>query len=127
MAWKPFLIFFLGVATLRAEYHATYTEALKAHQKTQKPLIVLVSAKNCAPCNRMKSEIPKNIRLGLYQGVEYCVILYDNQTAVSKALLGGRKICPTTVIFRLKGGRYAITRATGYKNYRELFRLFFPR
>lgn len=73
----------------------TYEEALAKATKQNLPLVVIVGAKWCDPCQTLKAELPKF-------GIRDCVITYvdiDDDPALAKQLMVEGEKIPQIVVF----------------------------
>lgn len=73
----------------------TYEEALSKSTKLNQPLIVIVGANWCVPCQALKEDLPK-------MGLKNCVITYvdiDERPDIAKQLMAEGESIPQIVIF----------------------------
>ena len=95
---------FLTTSTiLAAETPATpqlsYAQAYQKHQKTGKPLVVLVGAKWCPACQQMKTEfIPQALRQGSLKNVIFVTLDYDHNRKLASEIMKGGSI-PQLVMY----------------------------
>ena len=78
----------------------SYAQARQAAQDTGKPIVVMVSATWCGPCQQMKKTVlPECKRRGLLKRVSFAVVDVDRQRKLAKKLTGGGPI-PQLVMYR---------------------------
>lgn len=80
-----------------------YENALKQHQTTGKPLVVVLGATWCGPCQLYKAEAVREMASEVMQGkAKYvlAVVDYDEQRELAEKVLGGDKfMLPYTAIY----------------------------
>jgi len=78
----------------------TYADAHRETNETGKPMVVMVGADWCGPCQSMKSEVlPQVRRHGLLRRVSFAVVNVDREPELVQTLTGGGPI-PQLVMFR---------------------------
>ncbi len=78
----------------------TYTEAHRVTTETGKPMVVMVSAEWCAPCQTMKRQvIPQLRKRGLLKRVAFAIVNPDRNGPLARKLTGGGPI-PQLVMYR---------------------------
>ena len=84
------------------DYETAYQRALNG----DKPLLVLVTADWCPPCQTMKSTtIPQMIEENRFSGVHFATVDCDKDFKDARNLLGGRKI-PQLILFERKDDKW---------------------
>ena len=89
-------------ATLEAESEAdeTYVAAHQITVETGKPLVVMVGADWCGPCQNMRRTILPRVRKdGLFRKVAFAHVNVDRDGELAKELTGGGAV-PHLVMFR---------------------------
>jgi thioredoxin-like negative regulator of GroEL len=82
------------------ETKETYAEAHQAIVKSDKPMVVMVAADWCQPCQNMKKTILPQVReRGLLKKVAFAVINFDRDRELARKITGGGPI-PQLVMFR---------------------------
>lgn len=74
----------------------------KAHSQAEKgkPMVILVSADWCSPCQEMKKNvIPQVKRSGLLKKVAFAIVNVDRQRSLARKLIGGGAI-PQLIMYR---------------------------
>jgi len=90
-------------ASILAAGDDTYAEAHAATTKTGKPMVVLVGAEWCAPCQTMKKTvIPQVKRHGLLGRVAFAVVNLDRDRELAQRLTSGGPI-PQLIMYRKAG------------------------
>lgn len=91
----------LAVATVAsAQEPVDYATAYRRTVEGDKPMLVLVTAKWCPPCQIMKATtIPELVSRNSFAGVNYATIDYDEQTELASQLIGDRGL-PQMLLFR---------------------------
>ena len=70
-----------------------YRTAYKNAQKGDKPLLVLVTAEWCPPCQIMKkSTIPELMQKDAFQGFHYSTVDLDKEEELARQLIGARGV-----------------------------------
>ena len=78
----------------------SYTDAHSETTKTGKPMVVLVSAQWCGPCQQMKKTvIPEMEKRGLFNRVTFAVVNVDRDRALARKLIGKGAV-PQLFMFR---------------------------
>ena len=87
-------------ASILAGGEDSYAAAHEATTKTGKPMVVLVGAEWCAPCQTMKtSVIPQVKRHGLLGKVAFAVVNLDRDRELAQRLTSGGPI-PQLIMYR---------------------------
>lgn len=98
MQWILFLALFVDQPK---PYEEAYVEATQSN----KPLLVLVTASWCGPCQIMKKEFE-------YDGVVSAIVDVDKQPDIAKQIMKGDKV-PQLVLFKRKGNAWQRLRLIG--------------
>ena len=78
----------------------SYADAHRATTETGKPMVVMVSAEWCGPCQRMKkSVLPEVERRGVLKKVAFAVVNVDRERSLARKLTGGGAV-PQLIMFR---------------------------
>lgn len=94
----------------------TYTEALKAAQAGDQPLVVLVGAEWCPGCVTMKRNVlPAIIRRGKLRDVQFTMVDADDEPALARQLMRGNSI-PQLIVFSRSGDGWQRQQLTGPKS-----------
>ena len=76
-------------------YQTAYQKALKG----DKPLLILVTATWCAPCQEMKAKtIPNLMSRDRFKGFHFATVDWDAEPKIAEKLTGGRGV-PQLVVF----------------------------
>ena len=104
---KFFVLFFAGTLIFSNGNEPTdYKTAYKRAQSGDKPLLVLVTAEWCAPCQQMKSStIPELISRDAFQDFHYATVDLSRQEALGRKLIGKRGI-PQLIVYEKKDDRW---------------------
>ena len=91
----------------------TYAEAHQATAKSDKPMVVMVAADWCQPCQTMKKTILPQVREGgLLKRVAFAVINFDRDRELARKITGGGPI-PQLVMFRRTKNGWASKKLVG--------------
>ena len=83
-----------------------YKTAYKNAQAGDKPLLILVTADWCPPCQVMKSTtIPQLMKKNAFKDFHYATVDYDRESNVAKQLIGDRGI-PQLIMYEKKEGKW---------------------
>jgi thioredoxin-like negative regulator of GroEL len=95
------------------ESHDTYADAKQATEKSDKPMVVIVGADWCSPCQTMKKSILPQVREhGLLKKVAFAVINFDRQRGLAQKITGGGPI-PQLIMFRRTKDGWAMKKLVG--------------
>ncbi len=97
--------------------HSTYESAKADSDISKKPLIVVVGASWCSPCNKMKKEIHANASSFTYANL----VIVDYKSKWGRELYTGSSV-PAIVKFKWNGSKWIKTIRTGYQSQRSLKR-----
>ncbi len=77
-----------------------YSTAYNRCQSGDKPMLVLVTATWCAPCQQMKNTtLPELLNKDSLKDVHFATVDYDSELAVAQQLIGDRGV-PQLVLFQ---------------------------
>jgi thioredoxin-like negative regulator of GroEL len=84
----------------------SYSEAYRDAQAGDKPLLVLVSATWCPPCQVMKqTTIPQLIEKDAFKKFHYATVDLDQEEGLAKQLIGNRGL-PQFIMFEKHDGKW---------------------
>jgi len=90
----------LSAADAAPDDVATYEAAHRATLESGKPMVVMVGADWCGPCQTMKKTILPRVREhGLLRKVAFALVNQDRESKLARELTGGGPI-PQLVMFR---------------------------
>lgn len=93
--------------------HDTYNEAHRAVEKTGKPMVVMVGADWCQPCQTMKKTILPQVREhGVLKKVAFAIVNFDRDRELARKITGGGPI-PQLVMFRKTKNGWASKKLVG--------------
>jgi thioredoxin-like negative regulator of GroEL len=105
-----------AVENVNAQQPLDYATAYKSAQSGDKPLLVLVTAKWCPPCQSMKKNtIPQLIEKSAFKGFHYTNVDLDKESAVARQLIGSRGV-PQLILFEKKNGKWTRKFLSGYNS-----------
>ncbi len=105
----------LSAVLLPVQEPTDYKTAYEKAQAGDRPLLVLVTAEWCPPCQRMKNTtIPELLQREAFKGVHYATVDYDLDGELAKQLIGERGV-PQLLMFEKKEGKWIRRYMTGYK------------
>jgi thioredoxin-like negative regulator of GroEL len=91
----------------------TYTEAHRATVASGKPMVVMVGADWCPPCQTMKRTIlPKVRERGLLRKVAFAIVNFDRERELARKITGGGPI-PQLIMFRRTANGWASKKLIG--------------
>ena len=92
------------------DYKTAYQRAMKG----DKPLLVLVTAEWCPPCQRMKqSTIPQMMKSDSLEGFYFATVDLDKDPKNAKNLIGDGKV-PQLILFEKKNGEWKTRSMIGF-------------
>ncbi len=96
-----------------ATEYPTYSEAYHEATKTGKPILVLVSATWCGPCQKMKTSVlPEVRRRGVLKNFSFALVDVDRERKLVQQL-GGSGPVPQLVCFRKGKGQWFRSKLVG--------------
>lgn len=117
--WRPalapllVLLFVLAEASSVAQAAETYAKAYRLANRTGRPMVVLVGAEWCGPCQNMKRKvIPQIKRRRLFGRIAFATVNVDREKALGKQLIRGGPI-PQLLMFRRTRRGWRMSRLTG--------------
>jgi thioredoxin-like negative regulator of GroEL len=85
---------------------ADYSTAYKKAQQGDKPLLVLVTAEWCPPCQIMKSTtIPTLMQKQAFKDFHYATVDLDRDATVARQLIGNRGV-PQLIMYEKRDGKW---------------------
>lgn len=111
------LFAFLSIAanTCFAQAPIDYNTAFSRAQKGDKPLLVLVTATWCPPCQTMKkTTIPELVQKKAFKDCHFATVDFDAQRDIAMQLTGGRGV-PQLVMYEKRQGKWVRRYIAGYK------------
>lgn len=110
------IVSLLFAGDAHARVHQTYAAAIHAQQRTGQPLVVIVGAAWCGPCQRLKAELPS-----VTAQAEIVYVDYDRDRNLALAVLGGRsRGLPTIVLWKMLDGQVERRNSVGYMSAADL-------
>ena len=98
-----------------AQKPVNYKTAYKRAQAGDKPLLVLVTAEWCPPCQMMKkSTIPELLKRDAFKGCHWATVDYDSENKLAQQLIGDRGV-PQLLMYEKRNGKWVRRYLTGYK------------
>ncbi len=93
-----------------------YKTAFKRSMEGEKPLLVLVTADWCPPCQRMKkSTIPALINNDKFRNYNFATVDFDRDRNNARKLIGNGSI-PQLLVYEKQGGEWKMRTLMGYKS-----------
>ncbi|MEZ6092788.1 MAG: thioredoxin family protein [Pirellulaceae bacterium] len=90
-----------------------YTSAYRLSQSGNKPMLVLVTATWCAPCQQMKNNtLPTLLSKDSFKNVHFAMVDLDAEPDVANALIGNRGV-PQLVLFQKVEGSWVRSYVAG--------------
>jgi thiol:disulfide interchange protein len=84
----------------------SYKDAYRDAQTGDKPLLVLVSATWCPPCQVMKqTTIPQLMQKNAFEGFHYATVDLDQEEKLARELIGNRGL-PQLIMFEKNEGKW---------------------
>ena len=83
-----------------------YKSAYEKAQAGNKPLLVLVTAEWCPPCQKMKKKtIPQLMAKEAFKGFHFATVDFDKEKALARKLIGSRGV-PQLIMYERKGEQW---------------------
>ncbi len=118
---KQIMVFFsaaivaLAAQTAVAQQSVDYKTAYQRAQAGDKPLLVLVTAEWCPPCQNMKqTTIPQLMQKSAFKDFHYSTVDLDKDSKVARQLIGNAGV-PQLIMFEKQNGKWLRRRLPGYK------------
>ena len=93
-----------------------YTTAFERAQSGDKPLLVLVTATWCPPCQVMKnSTIPQLMQKQAFKDCHWAAVDFDAEHDIAMQLTEGKGV-PQLIMFEKRDGKWVRRRIAGYKD-----------
>lgn len=87
-------------ASLLGATNESYADAHRAVAETGKPMLVMVGAKWCGPCQRLKRQVlPKLRQRPIFKRIAFAMVDVDQESKLARKLTGGGPV-PQLVMFR---------------------------
>jgi len=103
-------------STANAQTPTDYATAYGRAQQGDKPLLVLVTATWCPPCQVMKqTTIPQLTQKNAFRGCHWATVDLDQQKELAQSLIGSRGV-PQLIMFEKKEGKWVRRYMAGYKS-----------
>lgn len=84
----------------------SYTEAYGKSREGDKPLLVMVTAKWCPPCQLMKQNtMPQLFNRDAFKDFNFAMVDYDSETKIADQLIGNRGL-PQIIMFEKSNGQW---------------------
>jgi thiol-disulfide isomerase/thioredoxin len=84
----------------------TYSQAFKKAQAGDKPLLVMVTAEWCPPCQVMKSStLPVLLQKNAFQNFHFAMMDYDAESELADKLIGDRGL-PQLIMYEQSNGKW---------------------
>ena len=100
-------------ATAHSGEPTDYKTAYHCAMNCNKPLLVLVTAEWCPPCQKMKSTtIPAMIKDKKFSGVLFATVDLDKDAKIARKLIGTRGV-PQLVLFEKKHDEWSVKYLAG--------------
>jgi len=103
-------------SVLHAQEPLDYRSAFKNAQAGEKPLLVLVTADWCPPCQLMKkTTIPNLIKKEAFKEFHYATVDLDKEEKLARQLIGERGV-PQLIMFEKQGDQWVRRFLSGYQS-----------
>lgn len=108
------LVLFSSISV--AQEPLDYKTAYKKAQTGEKPLLVLVTADWCPPCQVMKTTtIPTLVKKEAFKEFNYAAVDLDKEEKLARQLIGNRGV-PQLVMFEKQGDQWVRRILSGYNS-----------
>ncbi len=105
----------LATQNVGAQESVDYKTAYQRAQSGDKPLLVLVTAEWCPPCQVMKkTTIPELMQKSAFQGFHYSTVDLDRDSKIARELIGDRGV-PQLIMYEKREGKWIRRYLRGYK------------
>ncbi len=96
----------VAVSTANAQQPVDYKTAYEKAQKGEKPLLVLITADWCPPCQVMKkTTIPTLMQKDAFKNFHYATVDLDKETTLARQLIGKRGV-PQLIMYEKNKGKW---------------------
>ena len=111
------LIAFSAVSTCCCGQEPTdYRTAYKKSQEGDKPLLILVTAEWCPPCQVMKkTTIPELLQKNAFKDFNYSTVDLDKEEKLARQLIGNRGV-PQLIMYEKQDQKWIRRYLTGYQS-----------
>jgi thioredoxin-like negative regulator of GroEL len=93
-------------SSVKTQTAMTYTKAYQKAQSGDKPLLVMVTAKWCPPCQLMKQNtMPELFNKDAFRDFHFATVDYDAETKIADQLIGDRGL-PQMIMFEKSNGKW---------------------
>ncbi len=114
MNFVPVAIVIAAISGINTSQPTSYKTAFLRAQQDDRPLLVLVSAKWCPPCQMMKrSTIPQLIEANKFQGFHFATVDLDDNPVDARNLIGTRGV-PQLVLYERQNGQWKSRFLSGF-------------
>lgn len=104
------------VSSAAAQQPTDYKTAYERAQDGERPLLVLVTAEWCPPCQRMKTDtLPELMSREAFKDFHFATVDYDVENELATQLIGTRGV-PQLLMFEKQEGKWVRRYITGYKS-----------
>ncbi len=101
---------------VNAQQPVNYKTAYERAQAGDKPLLVLITAEWCPPCQVMKSTtIPELMKKSAFQDFHYATVDLDKESKLARQLIGDRGV-PQLIMYEKRDGNWVRRYLRGYKS-----------
>ena len=99
-------LMFIAATGVAVEQPADYRTAYKKAQQGDKPLLVLVTAEWCPPCQIMKSStIPALMQRKAFKDFHYATVDLDQEEKLARQLIGNRGV-PQLIMYEKRDDKW---------------------
>jgi thioredoxin-like negative regulator of GroEL len=109
------LLLLVASVPVLADEPLDYKTAYARAQQGDKPLLVLVTATWCPPCQSMKATtIPQLLRQDAFKDFHYATVDLDEEAELAQKLIGNRGV-PQLIVFEKVEGKWQKRYMAGYQ------------
>ena len=109
------LLLLAATVPVFADEPLDYKTACAKAQQGDKPLLVLVTATWCPPCQSMKATtIPQLLRQDAFKDFHYATVDLDEEAELAQKLIGNRGV-PQLIVFEKVEGKWQKRYMAGYQ------------
>ena len=99
-------VLLLSAPNVNAQQPVDYKTAYERAQQGDKPLLVLITAEWCPPCQVMKkTTIPELIQKEAFRGFHYSTVDLDKEEKLARQLIGDRGV-PQLIMYEKQEGKW---------------------
>lgn len=100
------VVAFFATTALHAQQPVNYKTAYKRAQAGDKPLLVLITAQWCPPCQVMKkTTIPNLMQKAAFKDFHYSTVDLDQEPTLARQLIGTRGV-PQLIMFEKRDDKW---------------------